>query len=268
MSRRCPNCDQHLLEDEQTCWQCGYRLGPAPDNLAAPPSAGAASLSAETRADSPRADSPRPDSSLIIYGAVSLCVVLFAIFFTFFLGRQPRVETSTVTVPEGWVIMADRQRNFSVFLPQEWPVLDANSEADELARALSEREVYAMATHPLGGFVEDEEVIFLARGSRPSTFLLVAISPILNRLSLAEAARLAREGDVLVRDARQIENLGAWQTAISVVLEAAGEADTHCEQRFIGGEQTALLLALCAPPGQLTAETSETILSSVQRLRH
>ena len=257
MTRRCPRCDQQLLEDEQVCWQCGYRLEPAPANLAENSPAGATNEGARERAD----------PSLLIYGAVSACVILFALLFTLILGRQPRIETSMVSLPEGWVIVADEQRNFSVFLPREWPVLDANTAPDELAEALREREAYATAMNPLGGFVEDEEVIFLARGSRPSTFLLVGASPILNRLSPAEAAGLAREENASVLDARQIESRGTRQAAISVALEPGGEAGVICSQRFIGGEQTALLFALCAPPGQLNQETAETILSSVQRLR-
>lgn len=72
MSRRCPQCDQHLLEDEDVCWHCGARLEPAAANTAA------------GRQVDP--DETMFDRSFLIYGALTVLVVLAALFLTFVLG--------------------------------------------------------------------------------------------------------------------------------------------------------------------------------------
>lgn len=71
MSRRCPHCDQHLLEDEDVCWHCGARLEPA------------ANTAAGSQVDP---DETMFDRSFLIYGALTVLVVLAALFLTFFLG--------------------------------------------------------------------------------------------------------------------------------------------------------------------------------------
>lgn len=72
MSRRCPNCDQRLLEDEDVCWQCGARLE-------------------AQAADSPAAQQVEPEQtmferSLLVYGALTVVVALAALLLTLYLG--------------------------------------------------------------------------------------------------------------------------------------------------------------------------------------
>lgn len=72
MSRRCPHCDQHLLEDEEVCWHCGARLEPAAGNAAA----GKQIDPEETMFD----------RSFLIYGALTVFVLLAALLLMFYLG--------------------------------------------------------------------------------------------------------------------------------------------------------------------------------------
>lgn len=72
MSRRCPNCDQRLLEDEAVCWHCGARLEAVADN------------SATTRHIDP--EQTIFDRSLVIYGGLTVFVALAALLLTLYLG--------------------------------------------------------------------------------------------------------------------------------------------------------------------------------------
>jgi hypothetical protein len=249
MSRRCPNCDQRLLEDEQVCWQCGARLEPVVGD-------------APARPESKPAEQP-----LLLYLALTGGIVLAALLMTFFLGRQPRVQFSSAALPEGWLITADQAHNFSVFLPPEWPTLDANNASEVLAERLAATPLYERSLEPLAAFVDDEEILFLATGARPSTFFIAARSPVLNRLSAADASAVAREGDVVVTDARLISSQGADQAAIRVVIEDPNGNQVLCHQRFLRGEKAALLFALCAAEGRLDEGTADSILTSIQQLR-
>lgn len=72
MSRRCPQCDQHLLEDEDVCWHCGARLESVADGAVA------------GRPVDP--EETMFDRSFLIYGALTVLVVLAALLLTFYLG--------------------------------------------------------------------------------------------------------------------------------------------------------------------------------------
>lgn len=253
MSRRCPNCDQHLFSDEQRCWHCGLKLEPLVDSGASAPAAEPA------------------DRSFTIYGIVTAGVLLAALLLTVYLGRQPRLAPSAADLPDGWHIVTDRARNFAVFLPQAWRIFQNPGATDQLPATLTRTELYRDALLPLGGFVDDEQALILAVGSQPSTFLLVASSSILYRLSPADVAqadlRQPNAEDITVLEARQLESQGTAQTHLRV-LHGADEANSAlCRQRFMRGEDAALLFTLCAFPGALSDHAAETILSSIQILR-
>lgn len=264
MERRCPNCDQLLLGDETECWQCGQRLSRVPQ----------AAEARQEPAPDVKAESQRSRTALEIYAAWTVVVVIAALAVTVLLGRQPRVQAATVPLPEGWTVVSDRERIFTVFLPEAWEQLDAADEDEKrrMERLLSDVAVYRQATEPLTGFVEDEAPVFLARGSTradsdvPAAFLIVVRSRLLNRLTPAEAMGLAQEGSVPVLDVRRVTNFEKSHVALRVEVPGAGSEEMTCRQQFTTGEQQALLLALCAGPGQLTSDTVDTVLGSAQRL--
>lgn len=71
MSRRCPQCDQHLFEDEEVCWHCGAHVEPLAENAVA-----------GRHVD---AEETMFDRSFLIYGALTVFVILFALLLTFYL---------------------------------------------------------------------------------------------------------------------------------------------------------------------------------------
>lgn len=259
MERRCPNCDQLLLAEESVCWQCGQPL-PERDQEPGPPS-GAEETSEQSLA-------------LEVYAVWTVLVVAAALMVTFLLGRQPRVQAANTLLPDGWVVATDRERTFTVFLPEQWEQLDAatDNEQQQLHQLLGEREAYRRAAEPLTGFVEDAEPLFLARGSDATAdattgaFLIVMRSRSLNRLTPTEAIGLAQEGDVTVSDARNVTDFGRSYVGIRVVIHLSDTTELICRQQLTTGTQEALLLALCTAPGRLSPSAIDTILGSAQRL--
>jgi hypothetical protein len=257
MARRCPHCDQRLLPDEQRCWHCGRSVDPVRDEAAV--------------GDSAPSEPIRNDASVAIYGGVTLVVVLVAIILTLFLGRQPRFEASTANLPQGWIVARDAEQTFAVFLPQSWQRYQSSSDESRLPEALVSSDLYRDALLPLAGFVDDEVAIFIAIGSEPSTFLLVARSSVLNRLSPTDVAGAdyseSTEDGVSVFEARRLESLGTLQAHLQVRHRADTGDGGVCRQRFMRSEQAALLFSLCSMPGALGHDAAETILSSIQVLQ-
>lgn len=252
MSRRCPNCDQHLLADETVCWQCGAQVQPESSVAPVTPT--------KNRAATWRSD------PLIIYGAVTALVLLTTLLLTAYLGRLPLAQTQMGNPPSGWVAVSDPARQVALFLPQDWSRYTAPDEA--LTQVLEQHDFYDQALAPLVEYVEDEEVVLLATGARPTTFLIIARSVRLNRLSPADAAFLAGDGDDRVVDAREIAPAqGASQAAFLVELPTESAAPLQCRQRFLRGIDSAFLFSLCSSENGLQEEAAGVILSSIQRLQ-
>lgn len=270
MERRCPYCDGRLLEDDTVCWQCGRQVTGVQQS--SPPAAGAPEEVVGPGAGSPEAapedGPPVRASALTIYGGLTVVVVLIALLLTIFLGRRPLVQTGGVPLQEGWIVVTDRARTFTLTLPAQWQTLDVAvaPQREQVQQLLEEIPSTRRATTPLGSFVDDDEVLFLATGARQLTFLLVSESRRLNRLNPQDAIDLARGADAAVLEANHVQNFDKSHVALRVALSGDEQTGPVCRQQFITGEDVALLLALCAEPGQLNEETVNTILNSVQRL--
>lgn len=248
MSRHCPNCDQRLLADEQVCWQCGAQLQPQTDSAPVTTAAGSAR---KWRSD-----------PLVIYGAITGFVILVALLLTAYLGRLPRSQLTVGNPPDGWVIAGDQPHPFALFLPEDWSL---HVEEDAALRtALRQHDFYGRALSPLMDYVEDEEVVLLATGAQPTTFLIVGRSPRLNRLSTGDAATLARADDEPVLDSRQLESQGAPQAEFRIELETDDSGPLQCRQRFLRGLDAAFIFSLCTSSTGLQEEAADTILSSIR----
>lgn len=266
--RHCPFCDQRLLADEVVCWHCGRPLAAAAQGAAATQGAPAEQGAPDTARQGHQQAKQRY-SPAGVYGALTALVIAGALAFTIFLGRQPRLQATEVTLPEAWNIVADRDETFSVFLPEAWQTLDASveDEAQQLRDRLAQDEAYRAATLPLGGFVEDDEALFLATGSEDSVFFLVMSSVVLNRLSEQEAIGLAQQADTTVVAANRVQNPGGSHAALRVELPQIGPSGLSCRQQFRPGTRFSLLVALCSERERLNPDTADTILASFQRLR-
>ena len=272
--RHCPYCDQRLLADEVVCWHCGRPLATAaqeaPDTQGAPAKQGdTAKQGAPDRAGQGQQQAKQRYSPAGVYGALTALVIAGALAFTIFLGRQPRLQATEVALPEAWNIVADRDETFTVYLPEAWQTLDVGveDEAQQLRDRLAQDEAYRAATLPLGGFVEDDEALFLATGSEDSVFFLVMSSVVLNRLSEQEAIGLAQQADTTVVAANRVQNPGGSHAALRVELPQIGASGLSCRQQFRPGSRFSLLVALCSERERLNPDAADTILASFQRLR-
>lgn len=272
--RRCPHCDQRLLADEVVCWHCGRPLATA--SQAAPGAQGVpaakgvpATQGAPETAGQGEQQAQQRYSPAGVYGLLTALVIVGALAFTIFLGSQPRLQATEVALPEEWNIVADRDETFSVYLPEAWQTLDAgvDDEAQQLRDRLAQNEIYQAATLPLGGFVEDDEALFLATGTEESVFFLVVKSAVLNRLSEQEAIGLVQEADTTVVAANRVQNPGGSHAALHVELPQIGPNGLSCRQQFRPGTRFSLLVALCSERERLNPDTADTILASFQRLR-
>lgn len=257
---RCPRCNQLLLPDEAVCWQCGYRLREDVEEKATPDETG---------------DKRALPGPLIVYGLLTVFVILAALLVTASLGRQPRVQSASVPLEDGWQVVADDAQTFTVYLPQTWTLFDASDAEEEqaIAALLSSAPEYRMAVEPLAGYVEDEEVLFLAQGSDApgsgsglGAFFIAMRSSTLNGLTPIEAIGLARESEELVTEARQVTNFDRNYVALRIEYHEEQGGELHCRQQFTTGEQFALLLAFCSTPGRFREDAASTIMQSAQRL--
>jgi hypothetical protein len=261
---RCPRCNQQLLPDEATCWQCGYQIREDIEGKGGEESA---------------VENPGLPTPVIVYGLLTVCVIVAALLVTASLGRQPRVQAARVPLQEGWQVVADDAQTFTVYLPETWTLYEASDAQEErtIGQLLSGAPEYRMATEPLTGYVEDEEVLFLAQGSDApgsgsgsgsglGAFLIVVRSAALNGLTPVEAIGLARETEDLVTEAEQVTDFERNYVALRVEYDDEQGSELHCRQQFTTGEQFALLLSFCSTPGRFREDAANTIMQSAQRL--
>jgi hypothetical protein len=265
MDSRCPNCGQPALTTDNKCWHCGELL-PWHDE------------------DSPEKVSVKevwgrsaPASSFVLYAGITAVVLIALIAVMLSLGSQPQVQVSVGTrEPDEWDLVTDENRTLTAYLPQEWSLFDSaiHDQDVRLDELTMEDESYLSGTSPLGGAVDDLEVIFLALSpslgaSTSPTFMIVAESEKLNRLSYGDASLYVDEGDFSISELRFIDNFERSYLTITSEPELETDGDPlRCRQQFIKGEDTGMLFALCAPVRFYTAQQVrfEEIFNSFQRL--
>lgn len=265
MDSRCANCGQPALTTDNICWHCGERLPwyeeDAPEEISVKEGWGRSASA----------------SSIVLYAGITVAVVFALIIVMSSLGSQPQVQVSIGTrAPDEWELITDANRSLTAYLPQDWTWFDsANVEqGDRLRELIAEDGSFLSGTFPLGGAVDDLEVVFLALSptmdsSTLPTFMVVAKSEKLNRLSYGDASVYLDEGDFSISEMRYIDNFE--RSYLSIVtepeVESAGD-QLRCRQQFIKGEDEGMLLALCAPVRFYTAQQIifAEIFNSFQRL--
>jgi len=265
MEHRCANCGQPALTTDNVCWHCGEPL-PWYDEEA----------TEEVRVKEgwgPRAST----SSVIFYAGITVVVVLALIFVMSSLANQPQVQVTIGTRPvEGWELITDVDQSLTTHLPQDWTWFDSadSEQSSQILELLAGSEAYLSGTNPLGGAVDDLEVVILALGSTlnldvASPFLIVSRSEKLNRLSYDDAAVFLDEGDFNISELRFIDNFERSHLKIVVEPNTDDSSDRlRCRQQFIRGEEESLLLSLCAPVIFYATQQAifEEIANNFQRL--
>jgi hypothetical protein len=262
---RCENCGELAKESDIICWHCGQPLPGREMEVA----------------DGVELRSGRKQSvsagTVGFYLAITLLVVTAALVIMGSLGERPQVQIGFGTrVPDGWIIITDRDETFTAYLPDSWITVDGGKpeESTELTDLLANVPAYSMGIAPLGRVVDDVEPFFVAYLPSDATnaaplFLIVARSARLNRLSYNEARSFLVEEEPTVREIQFVDNFDKSHLRIVAEPVAAGNAySLSCWQQFVRGLNFALLAATCTTlerdADQIPA--FNTIHSSFQRL--
>ncbi len=270
MRIRCENCGRAALDNDEVCWHCGRPL---------PGREGAGRKKVRARESWTRDGGP---GSIAVFGGLTLAVVVAAALVMAALGRQPQLQVRLGTrTPPGWTFLTPAAGRFTITLPDDWTWLDA-ADPDDAAQleVLEEQQPrLRLATHPLGAETDDMDLLFAAgnplRGQAERPFLVVAASPLLNRLTYQEAVNFLAGSDYDILAVRFVDDFDKSHVAILVDTPLADAAIRsqdgqiiRCRQQFVLGQEQSLLLSLCAPAETFDAyaNTFDQILASFQHL--
>lgn len=267
MTTRCENCGQPLLEGDTECWQCGQQVAGGPVGEAA---------SLQARQKWEEASSSAELSPMVVYGGLTVFLIILALLATIYLGRQPLVQAASQAPPDGWAFISNLSREFVLMLPESWALFDEHDmEEEAFSRLVATNPTLTQATYPLGIVAEDLHILFVAADGSgeesaelieaPEQFVVVAQSALLNRLSteeaLAEARAAADAGVAELVEAEYVDNFA--KSHLSLVVRIPTEnGELPCRQQLIVGVSSNLIVAACGPDQQL----STSILESFQRL--
>jgi hypothetical protein len=131
-----------------------------------------------------------------------------------------------------------------------------------------------LATQPFGLETEDMDILFAAQGPQPGSgeppFMIVASSPLLNRLTYDEAVAFLRNSDYDLQEVRYVDNFDKSHVSIiaNTPIDEASDEAIRCRQQFVLGRDESLLASMCAPAGRYTAYANQflEILTSFQHL--
>lgn len=270
MNLRCENCGHAALDTDNTCWHCGEPLPGRED---------AGRKKVKVRESWARDSGP---GSVAIFGGLTLLVVVAAVLVMGSLGRQPQLQVRLGTRSKsGWTLLTGGDRLFTVTLPDSWSWLDgADPQAEaELSQLLDAEPRFELATHPLGAETDDTTILFAAGDPLPgdgrTPILVVAASPLLNRLTYQEATSFLSSSDYEIQRVRFVDDFDKSHVRIEVDTPWDSQSSDEnsvermrCQQQFVLGRDQSLLISLCAAPGRLGAygRTFEEIMASFQHL--
>lgn len=261
----CDNCGHQALDTDSTCWHCGEPL-PGRDD--------AGRKKVKVRESWTRDSGP---ASVAIFAGLTLLVAVAALLVMSALGSQPQLQIrlGTRARPE-WTFFTAANGLFTVTLPDSWSWRDGTdpAAASALLTLLDSGERYQSALEPFGLETDDLAILFAAEGPQPGSgdppFMIVASSPLLNRLTYDEAVTFLRDSDYDLQEVRHIDDFDKSHVSIiaNTPIDESSDETIRCRQQFILGREESLLASMCAPSGRYTAYSNQflEILSSFQHL--
>lgn len=253
------------LETDNTCWHCGEPLPGRED---------AGRKKVKVRESWAREAGP---GSVAVFAGLTLLVVVAALLVSIALGRRPQLQVRLGTrPPPNWTFYTASDESFTVSLPDSWTWLDDNDPqvTGELQAMIDGDERFRLATHPLGAEVDDLIIRFLAHGQqlddRHRSFMIIAGSSLLNRLTYREAVSFLSQSDYDLQEVRFVDDFDKSHVRIIVntpLTDGSGEA-IRCRQQFVLGRSESLLASLCAPENAYPALASQfdEIMTTFQHL--
>ncbi|HOU39944.1 MAG TPA: zinc ribbon domain-containing protein [Promineifilum sp.] len=270
MSAMCPNCGKPVLPTDTACWHCGYALPKRPKTP----------LPARPR---PKDDAPAEAATadydlraLVVYGLLTLAVVLSLWLVMRALGQQPVLVRSAALAGGDWVSVTDADLRYTLSLPGGWQWLDLSYRDQQalLAEVIDRQGYVAHALDPLARPAADVETLAVAANTRdlnatePIPFVVVGRSERLRDLSPEDALALLAGHDRPVTETAVDRHLAGQPQARFTVSDFANSY--QCRHLFVAGLDAAgYLVAACAPPAEFgtLGRDLNAILDSFQLLQ-
>ncbi len=251
MSETCPNCGKPVLPTDTACWHCGFALSKRAKPRPAPLPARVGPLAREQSTG----DAADYDlRSLLIYGLLTLALLLSLWLVMRALGRQPVLVRSATLAGGDWVTVTDTDLRYTLSLPTEWQWLDvAYRDQSELLATIIERQPpIGQALAPLGAPAGDVTVLAVALGTQdltvaePIPFAVIGRSERLRVLE-PQAALDLLAGRTLALSEATIDTHLAGQTQARFKVFDPSTA-YQCRHLFVADRATyGYLVAACAP---------------------
>lgn len=272
MTEACPNCGKPVLATDTVCWHCNYPLPKRPK--ARPPARPAARPRPGDAAAAETADYDL--RALLIYGLLTLAVILALALVMRALSRQPLLVRSAGLARAGWVTMTDNELRYTLSLPAEWQWLDVSfRDRGELLADVTARQPYIeRSLQPLGAAAGDVEILAVAIGTRnldeavPIPFVVVGRSPGLSDLQPQAALDRLAGGTLPVTETEIDTRLSGQPQARFNVLDLANAY--QCRGLFVNDGAAGYLVSACAPQDDYSVLQRELddILDSFQLLQN
>lgn len=261
MAQTCTNCGHPALETDTVCWHCGWQLSPP------------RVIKANARQSEAVAEEPYPLTAVVFQGVMTVAVIIAVLLVMRSLGQKPLIIIHPETrLSADWLPVTDPAQRFTLDLPVDWTWLD-ESDQPRFADLLQADDQFQAALAPLSNFVEDTELLLVARGSRGSTgeltgFVVVAHSESLDALTPQQAIELVSQqaAELTIRETSLVESL-TGQTQATILVDGVGD-QLRCRQQLTPGQPDSFLLTACSPTAQFPryANDLQNILNSFQIL--
>jgi hypothetical protein len=252
MTESCPNCGKPVLPTDTACWHCDYALPQRARAKARPPMP--ARVGPLVR-EQPTGDASDYDlRALLVYGLLTLALILCLGLVMRALGRQPVLVRSVALAGGDWVTVTDIDLHYTLSLPADWQWLDvAYRDQTELLPTIIERQpAIGQALAPLGAPAGDVAILAVALGAQdltaadPIPFAVVGRSRRLRALAPQAALDLLDGQELSLTEAAVATHLAGQPQARFKVFDPV--TAYQCRHLFVAdGTAYGYLVAACAP---------------------
>lgn len=267
MNYKCEQCGQPALDSDVLCWHCGE---PIPGREERVP------VTAQVK------ESWQETYSLSSIGlvALSLLLVIIGTLLTMgALGRRPLVQIGFGTrPPSAWQTITGDGLTFTMNLPGSWQRIDGQ---DQLTRVTSNnyyrgRDLFFTGLLPLSMLANDLEFLYIAVNEQTvndsvPVFVVVGRSASLSALAYEDVGEFLTDVGDLEVSASFVDDFDRTHLRINMLTPTnpSEEDQLQCNQQFIGGGSTAMIVSVCSPLKDYDVNKTKfaDILGSFQRLR-
>jgi len=254
MSDSCPNCGKPVLPTDTACWHCGYALPKRGKAKAAPLPERVGPLTREPATDDAAGAADYDLRSLLVYGLLTLALILSLWLVMRALGRQPLLVRSATLAGGDWVTVTDTDLRYTLSLPADWQWLDVayRDQSDLLAAIIERQPAIGQALAPLGAPAGDVTILAVALGAQdltttePIPFAVIGRSERLRALEPRAALDLLDGQELSMTETAVDTHLAGQTQARFKVFDAA--TATQCRHLFVADARAyGYLVAACAP---------------------